>query len=324
MAEPEGFFPVNPTKIVDTALALLKRQAVISRTFWRNAGGDFRGVPNETISIRVPAYVEANRRALRSDDNRVQSTLYERKVDVTLTHDLQVDVPLTDEEITLDIRALTRDVIAPSTEAIARAYEQECANLMQNATYEIELDWDDQDPWTTLVDARTALNDLQVPQAGRYLVVGSGYENELLKSDRISKADQAGDSQALRNASLGSLAGFSNILVSHFLAPEEAYAYHMTAYALNTMAPFVPQGTAWGASAASDGFAIRVMQHISPAANGSPINIVYHDAWVGSNTVGDHGEINADGKFIPSVEPDLDDNTDLLFVRAVKIGGSGS
>lgn len=324
MAVPDGFFPINPTKVVEVGLQLLTKQTVLASTVWRDAAGDFRGVSDETISIRVPAYAVANKRELRSADARVQSTLYQRKVDVTLTHDLQVDVPITDEELTLDIENYTRDITAPSVEAIVRGYESEVASLMQGATYEVVLEWDESDPWKTLVDARTALNDAQVPETGRYLAIGSGFENELLKSNRISLADQAGGTQALRSASLGSLAGFDNIIVSNFLAPTEAFAYHRTAYALNTRAPFVPQGIAFGASAASNGFAMRVMQHVSPDANGSPINIAYHDAWVGTNIVEDHGEIDSDGKFEPSVTPDLADGTDKLFVRAVRISADGS
>ena len=194
---------------------------------------------------------------------------------------------------------------------------------MQGATYEVELGWDSNEPYDTLVDARVALNDASVPMTNRFLVVGSGFEADLLKSDKLSDADRSGSTGAMRDASVGRIAGFE-VLVSNFLAPDEAYAYHRTAYALNTRAPFVPQGVAFGASSSANGFAIRVMQHVSPDAGGSPINIAYHDAYVGTNIVEDHGEIDENGKFIPSVDPDLEAGTDRLFVRAVKINGSGS
>lgn len=323
MAVPDGFIPINPERVVEVGLALLERETMLAQTVWRDAAGDFRGAKDETISIRVPAYAVANKRALRSADARVRQTLTERKVDVTLTHDLQVDVPLTDEEITLDIRDFTRDVTGPSVSAIVRGYEEEVAALMTGATYETEIDWDSAEPYESLVDARTALNDASVPMSGRFLVVGTALENDLLKSDKLVKANESGSASALRDANVGRIAGF-DVQVSNFLAPDEGFAYHRTAYALNTRAPFIPQGAAWGQSLSQNGFAIRVLQHLDASAAAGPINVVFHDAWVGTNVVRDHGEIDENGKFVPSVDPDIDDGTDLVFVRAVKLAVAGS
>lgn len=318
MAEPEGFIPVQPERVVDVGLQLLERETMLGATVWRNAAGDFAGAKDDTISLRLPAYAVANKRALRSTDVRVRSTLHQRKVDISLTHDLQVDIPLTDEEMTLDLESIAREVTAPSVGAIVRGYEEDVAALMAGATYAVTLTVDEAKPTDALFDARTALNDASVPASQRFVVVGSGYENLLLKSDRLNKANEAGSNDALREAALGSLAGFGNIFTSNFLDPWEGYAYHRTAYALATRAPAVPRGVAWGATRAAGGYAIRVMEHLSDV-DGDIANIVYHDAWVGTNTTPDHGAFNADGKFIPSTEPDLAGGTDALFVRAVKI-----
>lgn len=322
MAEADGFIPVKAEKVVDVGLSLLERDTALAQTVWRNAAGDFRGAKDDTISIRVPAYAVANKRALRSTDARVRSTLHQRKVDVTLTHDLQVDVEITDEELTLDIMSLTAEVVAPSTAAIVRGYEDEVATLQSGATYNTTLPVDEDDPYDTLVDARIALNDARVPQSGRTLVVGSTIEAQILKSEHLARFDQSGSDTAFREAQIGRIAGFT-VMGSEALAPDEGFAYHRTAYVLNTRAPFVPQGVAWGSVQARNGFAIRVMQHLDNTADG-PANIVYHDAWVGTNIVQDHGAFDENGKFVPSVEPDLENGTDLLFVRAVKLTAAAS
>lgn len=317
MAESEGFIPIKAEKVVDVGLGLLERDTVLASTVWRDAAGDFRGAKNDTISIRLPAYAAANKRALRSSDARVRSKLNQRKVDVTLTDDLQVDVPITDEELTLDIMSLANDVIAPSLSAIVRGYEQEVADLMADATYTNELAMDGEDPYPTLTKARRALNDASVPVGGRFLAVGSGVEEAILNSSQFRKFDEAGSDSALREAQMGRIAGFTPF-VSSFLAPDEAYAYHRSAYILNTRAPFIPQGVAWGASESRNGFAIRVVQFLDPAED--IVNVVAHDAWVGTNTVSDFGRLDDDGKFIPGIDPnDPGEGEDELFVRAVKL-----
>lgn len=317
MAVPDGFIPIKPEKIVEVGLGLLERETMLAQTVWRDAAGDFRGVKGDTISIRLPAYAVANKRALRSADARVRSTLFERKVDVSLTHDLQVDIPLTDEEITLDIRDFTREITGPATTAIVRAYEEEVADLMSNATYETSIEFDNDDPYATFVDARTALNDASVPQNGRFAVVGTNLENIILKVPELRKVNEAGTDSALRDATIGRLAGFQ-VLVSNFLPPDEGYCYHRSAYVLNTRAPFIPQGAAWGASMSKGGFAIRVLQHLDAAAAAGPINVVFHDAWVGSSVVEDAGALNSDGKFVPHIEPNPNGG-DTIFVRSVQL-----
>jgi len=318
MATGDGFEAIKPEVVVDVALGLLQREIVLPALIWRDAAGDFRGAKDDTISIRLPAFVTANKRALRSDEARVRTKLYERKVDVTLTDDLQVDIPITDEEATLDIRVFTRDVMAPGLAAIVRSYEDEVATLMSGGSYEnsVEMDTtDEQGPYNALVDVRKCLNDANVPQGGRALAVGSSIEAAILKSPHLAKFEGSGSDTALREARIGRIAGFE-VVVSNALPPEEGYAFHRSAYVLNTRAPFVPQGAAWGASMNEGGFAIRALQHLDSMTD--IVNVLALDAWVGTNYVTDRGAIDDDGRFVPAVNPD-ESGADDLFVRAVKL-----
>ena len=317
-----GFTPIQATRVVQTALALLERDTSLAATVWRNAAGDFAGAKDETISIRLPAYAVANRRTLRANDTRVRSTLNQRKVDVTLTEDLQVDVPLTDENLTLDVESLARDVVAPAMSGIVRGYEETIATLMQSAVYDSVVGWDASSPYDTLVDARLALDAASVPANDRFLVVGSDLAGNLLKQDLLVQANTSGSTQTLRRGVIGEVASFT-VLTSPFVAPDFGVAYHRTAFALANRAPVVPQGVAWGQSLSAGGFAIRVMQHLGQNGSGDLENLVYHDGWVGANTVSDAGAFNTDGQFVPSVTPDSG-GSDLLFVRAVGLGAVSS
>lgn len=317
MATSDGFSAIKPDKIVDGALSLLVRASTLGRTVFRNAGGSFVGVKGDTITLRLPAYAKPGKRALRSATPRTRRKLHERAVDISLTHGYNLDVPLTDEEITLDIRALARDVIGPSVQGIARDYESDIGALMEGANYANPTVEIGADPYAAAVQARKVLSDMQVPLSGLTLACGSSVAAEILTSEKLSRADQSGSTDALRLAQIGRFANFT-VIETQTLAPDIAIAYHRTAFAVNTQAPVVPQGVAWGESRSVDGYAIRVMQHLADTDDG-PTNVVYHDAWVGMKAVTDQGAIDqTTGKFEPSVEP-TESGSDELFVRAVKL-----
>lgn len=313
---------VDEIAIASTALNLLVRDTMLAGTVWRDPVTDFARKKNDTVSVYLPAYVTANKRSLRANAARQRMALKERKIDVSLDNDLQVDVPLTDENQTLDLESLARNVIAPSVGAIVRGYDEEVAAVMEGATYNTVLDWDESQPYDTLVDARVALDDASVPVTGRTLVVGSAFAGALLKDDLLVRADKSGSTQTLRQGVIGEVASFT-VMTSPFLAPEVGFAYHPTAFALCSRAPVVPDGVAWGSVQSSGGFAIRVMQHLSDDGTGDLLNIVYHDSWFGCSVVTDNGAFDENGKFIPSEDPE-DVSADDLLVRAVKLSADGS
>jgi len=308
---------IKAEKVVETALALLEREVILPMLVWRDAVGDFRGSKNDTISIRLPSYTSARKNALRSGDVRVRDSLAERKVDVTLDTRLYKDIEVTDENFTLDILDFTKQVMSPCLRSIVRGYEDEVGELMSGATYATELVLDEANPYKTFVAARKALNNASVPQANRALVVGSDIEEFVLNATTwVANLAASGDPSALRDAETGRIAGFK-VVVSNAIAPDEAYAFHQTAYALSTRAPMVPAGAPWGATLSEGGFAIRAVQVLDPT---DIVNILATEAWVGTNVVTDFGSFDVKGKFVPGNDPaNPSSDDDDLFVRAVKI-----
>lgn len=306
--------------IASAALGLLERDVMLASTVWRDPVpvDSFARKQGDTVSIHIPAHAVANRRTLRANAARVRSTLKERKVDVTLDTDLQIDVALTDEQQTLDVENLVRDVIAPSMGGIVRGYEEVLAEVMTDADYEVVLAWDEDNPYESIVDADVALTDHNVPVTDRFLVVGSALGGQLRKSELLSNAASAGNNAVQRSNTLPGLAGFSGILVSQFIGREEAFAYHRTAFTLASRAPAVPQGVAWGNVQSANGLSVRVMQHLAQNGSGDLQNIVYHDSWLGAGVVTDDGHIDENGKFIVATDPD-GEGEDALLVRAVKL-----
>jgi hypothetical protein len=304
---------IKATRVVRTALGLLVRDVVTPRLVWRDAAGDFRGAKDETITIKVPAYFESNKRSLRAGTSKTKSALAERSVDVTLTDNLYGVIPITDEELTLDIDSFEEQIVVPVLGGIVRGLEDEIVTEIQTGpTYQHSLELDLDNPTYTLTRARRLLNDSRVPKEGRAVIVGSAIEEALINA--LTPADETGSDSALREAAIGRLRGFGVFQVDA-LDPYEGYAFHRTAYVLNSRAPFVSRGTPWGATESFEGFAIRVAQAVDP----DELTDNFHaDVYVGTNHVTDAGNVDDDGIFTPAEDPD-ESGVEDLFVRGVKI-----
>lgn len=325
---------LKPTKVVNTALGLLQREITLPQLVWRDAVGDFAGVLNDTISIRVPSYAPARTRVLRSGAVRTQDSLNERKVDVTLDTDVYKDVPISDEQLSLDIIDFGIQVLNPILIGIGLGLEQKLADTINGASYQNTITYSlgaaGAEPYKQVaVPARQFLNNAFVPQGGRVIVCGSQLEAAFLTSDQFIRASYSGDmsNQAFREAHIGRIAGF-DVYTSPAINPANGYAFHSTAFVMSQRAPLVPAGAPWGASESYQGLAVRTVRVFDPSAVQDRF---VADAWVGANTVTDFGHYDADpaagGRFIPGADPanpitgqaNAWQNDLSRLVRAVKI-----
>lgn len=252
-------------RIAAAALGLLEREIILPALVWRDAGGSFVGAAGDTISIRVPARTTARTRPLRgtrptaSEGEGIitMDELTETKIDVTLDEAIYNAIPITDEELTLDITNFGMQILAPQVRAVAEGLENKLAAQMVSANYATTLALDTGDPYKTLVDARVQLNKDNIPMNGRTCVVGADLEGIFLKSEHLSMADKAGDNNALRDAAIGRVAGFGPVYVSNALPPNVGYVFHKTAYVLSMQSPVVPDGASYGSSQTHQSMALR-------------------------------------------------------------------
>lgn len=303
---------IKAEQVAAQMLGVLERELVLPTMVWRDAVTDFKGAKNDTVSLRVPAYTTARTRTMRSATGITIDELDETKVDVTLDTHVYKAIRVTDENMTLDITDFGAQVTAPSMGAVSRSVEDLIATEMTNSTPEVSLLITETDPYLELVDARIALNDASVPAGQRFLACGSSVEAAILKSDRLSKFDQSGSSDALREAIIGRIAGFTAVSVPG-LDPDIAIAAHRTAFVLSTQAPVVPAGASWGAAASYRGFALRTLRDYLPDDSAGPADRLLVDTFAGTDTVLDRGTIDVNGKFQP------DAAEDPILVRAVKL-----
>lgn len=302
---------LKATRIAAASLGLLEREIILPALVWRDAGGDFAGSAGDTISIRVPARTQARTRVLRGARGAASEgtgiitmdDLTETKVDVTLDTDVYNAIPITDEELTLDITDFGAQILAPQVRAVAEGIENAVVAEMVGATYATTLTLDTTDPSKTAIDANVALNKANIPRTERYLVVGADMEGVFLKSDKLKDVDKSGSDSALREAQIGRLAGFGPVYVSNALPSNVGFAFHRTAFVLGMRAPAIPSGATFGASQSFAGLAMRWLRDYD-FRNVQDRSLV--DTYIGTNIVAD----GPDG---------ADVGTDPDFVRAVKI-----
>jgi hypothetical protein len=270
-------------KISATAIGLLQREIVLPALVWTNAAGSFKGAAGDTITMRVPARTQSRSRTLRgargtaSEGNGIiqMDELTEHSVDVVLDEAIYSAIPTTDEELTLDISDFAAQILAPQVRAVAEGLENKVAAEMVNATYAntVEIpralktdetastvNWD---VFRGLARVRKLMNQANIPQNDRIIVVGADMEEAFLNDPHLNRYDQSGDSgsgSALRDAMLGRIAGFNQVIVSNAVPAGFGVAYHRSAFVLNLQAPAVPTGVPFGSSQSYQGLAMRYIR----------------------------------------------------------------
>lgn len=290
---------LTATRIVNAALGLLSRESALPNTIWRDPVGDFAGALNDTVSIRVPAYAPARTRVLRSGTTRTKDSLNERKVDLTLDTDIYKDVGISDEQMNLDITDFGLQVLNPIAAGMVMEITGQVAAKMAAATYakSIAYTYSTGNAWLDIIlAAREYLNKAHVPMNDRFLAVGASIETELLSTDLFVKANESGGTNALEDATLVRKGGFT-IVTAPELSPNQAYAYHKTAFAMSNRAPAVPAGAAYGTMQSRNGFAMRMVRGFDLS---TVEDRTIFDSWLGVKAVTDEGYFDANGIWVPS------------------------
>jgi hypothetical protein len=225
-----------------------------------------------------------------------------------------MDVPVSDEELTLDIEDFGAQVLNPVLGGVARTLEDALVTEITGATYANEFEIDLADLKGSFAQAREYLNKAQVPAGGRTLLIGSEVDSALIQLDNLVRYDASGTTDTLREATIGRVYGF-DVVVSNQIDPQEVFAFHRTAYVLNSRAPIVPAGAPWGATSAFAGFAIRTVRVFDPD---EVEDRFIADSWIGTNVVTDVGSVDLSGRFTPAEDPD-ESGAEELFVRAVHL-----
>lgn len=257
---------IKAEKIVNQGLGLLQRELVLPRLVTRKGIADFAGSKDDTVNISIPSILKARETTWRTRSGPITvDDLNEFKVAVKLDKHVYHAVGITDEELSLDIKSWGEQVSQPQQRAIAEKLEGYIAAAMENAHYRHTVpyappavsDADDFSFQRTVNAARKFMNRENVPAAGRAILLGADVEERVLNSPHLIKVDSSGSEDAMREAVIGRLGGFTIYGGVNSIAPEFAVAFHPTAFGLANVAPEVPAGASAGATATYESLAMR-------------------------------------------------------------------
>lgn len=275
--------------VVKTALEMFNRQNVLAGLVYRDAESDFSGKRGTVVNVKRPAEAveTVNVGMDASTRNVTASDLVETTFPLTITDYPTNAVDLSDEELTFTVENFASQVLAPQVKGVSNYIETKLANHMVTATNagQLSLATDGSDALAKITAARKFLNNSDVPDDNRFLLVGADVEELLLNLAILTEADKSGSTGALREAIIGRLRGFNVVLVKN-LPPDVAIAMHPTAFSLVTRAPAVPQGVPYGASVSEDGISMRHIQDYDPS---SLVNRSVVGTYVGVDSILDGG-----------------------------------
>lgn len=241
------------------AIELLVRRLSLPRTVTMVPGEEFSGSNGDTLTLRVPhpsvSRTQASRgAALTADD------VSETATEVAMSHLYHLK-NLSDQEVEFDLIDFARQITVPQTNAVALGVEAKITTIMNalaanDSVHEFALVATDADTITGLLAARQDLGEGEVPVEDRYLAVSPEIATRLLRVDQFVKANEAGSTEALRNAIIGRIYGFT-VVECNGLTAGTAVAYHRSAFALAVRQPKAPKGATSSAGATAQGIGMR-------------------------------------------------------------------
>ena len=233
--------------------------ALVSRNYQEELlGGGKGGAP---IGVTVPTTLIARERGI--DETTAAIVLDEiseerEVIQLDRVHDYSA-VPLSEADLSLKITDFGAQVLAPQSAAIADALEHKVATKLLSLA-ETDLGGIDvTNPVAYFTKLRKHLRENGVPAANLNVVVGTEIYATLLDAKALTDVSESGSTEALREAGVGRLRGFT-VVESTRVDEDEILAFHRDAVTLVTRAPVLPQGASFGSTVSAGGFQLRYLR----------------------------------------------------------------
>jgi len=260
----------SPTQAARATLSSLRYLTNLPRTVRQDFSNEFVAGRGQTVNVLGPisagtakVYTKANRDARAAIQfNDITQAWFP----VTLEDQVYNAVRLPDDFATFTLEDMTRQVLRPQAESVVDALAAPLISEMTAIVTDASIPAvapDGSNIRQVLIKARQVLNERKIPAADRWFAVGSDIEAAILSDTLLQKVNESGSSEVLRNATIGRLFGFT-IVADPTLPSDFGIAYHRDAFAHVTRPSRQPDGAAFSASVAQDGYALRWIQHYNP------------------------------------------------------------
>ena len=260
----------SPQQAARATLSSLRYLTNLPRTVRQDFSNEFVAGRGQTVNVLGPisagtakVYTKANRDARAAIQfNDITQAWFP----VTLDDQVYNAVRLPDDFATFTLEDMTRQVLRPQAESVVDALAAPLISEMTAIVTDASIPAvaaDGSNIRQVLIKARQVLNERKIPAADRWFAVGSDIEAAILSDTLLQKVNESGSSEVLRNATIGRLFGFT-IVADPTLPSDFGVAYHRDAFAHVTRPSRQPDGAAFSASVAQDGYALRWIQHYNP------------------------------------------------------------
>lgn len=188
--------------IARMTLPRLLENLVFPNLVHRDFSGDFQKM-GDTIQVKKPVKLTANDFDVSTGVSAQNMT--EDSVDVKLDKIATVDVAIEAIEgaVNMDEAKLQRTFIEPAAIALAQKINADGLALYADIPTAVGTQGSAPDTLAKVIAINTLLNTQLVPMMGRNLLLDPNAEGTILAIENLVKANEAGSSEALRNAKIG-------------------------------------------------------------------------------------------------------------------------
>lgn len=260
----------RPEQAAKATLSSLRRLTLLPRTVRQDFSQEFVAGRGQTVNVLGP--ISAGKAKVYTKENRAArdaiqfNDIVQEWFPVTLEDQVYNAIRLPDDFATFSLEDMTRQVLRPQAESVVDELAAPLITEMSAIATDASIPKvapDGSNFRQVLIKTRQVLNDRGIPAAGRTFAVGSDLEAAALSDELLQKVNESGTSDVLRDATIGRLFGFT-IVADPKLASDFGIGYHKDAFAHVTRPSRQPDGAAFSASVAQDGYALRWIQHYNP------------------------------------------------------------
>lgn len=259
---------LKPEKYVALALAKLEKKAILPMAFTKVDGTVFKGARDDQVTVfKTPGITRARDYEWRTRTAPIVLDRISRtETTLTMKDHIYNAIPITDEELSLDITSFDQEVLDPQLTAVAERAEGKVWNALKsnNGFKRTDLEVNAANRvLEELLKIKSVLDAQGTPKANRRLIVGADMANWIRMSDDLVRYDPSQATTTFRQATLGRVADF-DIIEFHGIEDNSFYAVHQTALVFANMAPASPEGATYSARQSYNGWALRVLKDYDP------------------------------------------------------------